>query len=76
MLKASLCYIKHFKKGKTKGEKLILTWFVLQYGAAQDAKRSSDTKNSTTRWQPSQDSLIYPGLYSGTGFDLMKILVS
>ncbi|TQS32486.1 hypothetical protein Golomagni_07194 [Golovinomyces magnicellulatus] len=47
---------------------------VLKYGASEDAKRATDTANLIPRWQPLQDSLIYPGLYSGTGFDLMKIL--
>ncbi|GAO14988.1 uncharacterized protein UV8b_00501 [Ustilaginoidea virens] len=30
---------------------------------------------SSSRWQPMQDSVIYPGLYSASGYDVMAILL-
>jgi PAS domain S-box-containing protein len=33
------------------------------------------TTVSKSKWRPVQDPVIYPGLYSATGFDMMAILV-
>ncbi|KYK54900.1 pas [Drechmeria coniospora] len=39
--------------------------------ASEDPQRSSPR----TKWQKLDDPIIYPGLYSATGFDIMKILM-
>ncbi|KAK5995115.1 White collar 1-like protein [Cladobotryum mycophilum] len=48
----------------------------LQYGfPAQPATNPDSEDASTVAWRQLQDPIIYPGIYSATGYDVMSILL-
>jgi len=46
----------------------------LRYGFPEDGPGSQDATESKPHRRPLQDPIIYPGLYSGSGLDVMSIL--
>ncbi|KEY64000.1 hypothetical protein S7711_07996 [Stachybotrys chartarum IBT 7711] len=41
----------------------------------QRAQSSDRQSRAPAQWRPTQDAVIFPGLYSATGFDIMNILL-